>query len=104
MACDVAVSGLYRCAGGGGDVTTLSDRYSEEAYLAAIARRNITWCRWREADELLIEATLADRGRGLADLRPYVQWLNSTQNDYEHAARDLIKARVFWRAGFAQAA
>lgn len=76
------------------------ERYSpaaedEDRYLAAIARRNTTWARWQDARDLL---AIARDEIGFHDLRPYVANANQAQDDYEHAARDLVRARAWFGA------
>ena len=81
------------------DVTAYDPRHEDEArYMTAIARRNTAWARWQDALALLEEA----RARG--DLRPYVQNVNETQDEYEHAVHDLVRARVWYRNARAVAA
>lgn len=73
-------------------------QWDEDRYLTAIARRNTTWARWRQAEDVLADARAREDGRGLADLRVHVAFLNAAQSDHEHAERDLVRARVWWRA------
>ena len=54
----------------------------------AIARRNTAWARFQEA-----RARLA-----WSRSTPAIADYNAAQDEYEHAARDLIRARVGWRA------
>lgn len=77
-------------------IRTLADLYSDEAWDAAIARRNITWARLREAEDVLRGAEAVAGPQ--ADLRPHRAFYNAAQRDYEYAARDLIRARVWHRA------
>lgn len=81
------------------DVATYDPRpQDEDRYLTAIARRNTTWARWREAEDVLADAQARDAGRGLADLRPHVAFANAAQHDHEHAQRDLDRAREWLRS------
>jgi hypothetical protein len=54
----------------------------------AIARRNVAWARFQEARARL------EWSRSTPAIADY----NAAQDAYEHAARDLIRARVAWRA------
>jgi hypothetical protein len=63
-------------------------------YETAIARRNIAWAKWRNAIELLRHAEARDE-----DSVPYRRVSNAAQHDYEWAARDLVRARVWFAAG-----
>ncbi len=65
-----------------------------ERWLAAIARRNVAWARWRDALELL--AIHRDE-LGFTDVRDEIGQVNDTQYEYEHACRDLVRARVWLR-------
>jgi hypothetical protein len=76
---------------------TLAERFDPRpADLArlenAIARRNATWLSWRTA----VAALEAADERGVRDRRPYVQYANDAQRDYEHARTDLIFEQVRW--------
>lgn len=73
----------------------------EGQYLNAIARRNTTWARMRDAEVLL--AIARDEIR-FHDLQDYIRNFNDCQYDYEHAHRGLIRARVSFRAALAEAA
>lgn len=68
---------------------------AERRYLNAIARRNTTWAYWRDALQLLEVAESRYEG---AELTPYRRNANEAQHDHEHAVRDLVRARVHWRA------
>ena len=59
-----------------------------ERYVAAIARRNVAWTRWQEARDTL----------DWAPSTPAIAAYNEAQHEYEWAARDLVKARVIFRA------
>lgn len=71
------------------------DRFPDDRYLTAIARRNVTWARWKDAEALL---AIARDEIGFADLRPYVRNVNDAGRDYEQARTDLIRARVHRKA------
>lgn len=61
----------------------------EDRFLTAIAVRNRAWVRYRIAVEAWLRAG-SPTGEALA-------LVNDRQNEYEHAARDVIRARVFFR-------
>lgn len=65
-----------------------------DRYETAIARRNTTWAAWRGAVELL----RLREAQGF-DPIPYRRNANEAQHDYEYAARDLVRARVWYAAG-----
>lgn len=64
-------------------------------YERAISRRNMTWGHFQAAEQLLRHAETKYAG---AELAPFIRNYNEAQHDYEWAERDLVKARVFWRA------
>lgn len=66
-----------------------------DRYLSAIARRNTTWTRYQDAKALL---AMARDEIGFYNLQPYIINVNETQYEYEHAGRDLVRARVWFRA------
>lgn len=76
------------------DRRQLADLYSDEAWDAAIGRRNIAWARWQS-----VRAQWEFAG---CPTGPLLGALNEAQHNYEHAARDLIRARVWWKAGLAR--
>lgn len=76
-------------------------REDERRYLTAIARRNTAWARWQDA---LVLLAIARDEISFDDLRPYVRNVNETQHEYEHAERDLARARVHWQTASARAA
>lgn len=65
--------------------------HDQDRYLDAIARRNSAWAAWREALRRLEAIRVSDP-------RPFVRDVNDTQQEYEHAAKDLARARVRWLA------
>lgn len=76
------------------------ERYSPAARAdsrleAAIARRNTAWSNYQAAHQLLRAAESRYAG---AELAPYLQNYNVAQDEWEHAVRDLVKARVAWRS------
>jgi len=64
----------------------------ERSYLNAIARRNTTWAYFEAARELCEAAE-----RTGVDRAPYIGNYNDAQRDYEHAERNLVRARVWYR-------
>ncbi len=69
---------------------TAGDNHPDDRYLTAIARRNLLWCRWRDA-VVVWEAAGRPTGAVLGAV-------NDAQHAYEWAVRDLVRARVWWRA------
>jgi hypothetical protein len=57
---------------------------------SAIARRNIAWVAYREAQALLESA----ERRGYLDVGDWIRDLNDASRDYEWAARNLIRENV----------
>jgi len=78
-------------------MTTLAQRYDPAPADArrledAIARRNRAYLAWREAADLRTSPAL----RG-GDLIAVTQNANQALDDYERAADDLLRAKVWWR-------
>jgi hypothetical protein len=78
---------------------TLAERFDPRPgdnarYETAIARRNTAWVAYHEAQALLESA----ERRGYLDVGDWIRNLNETQHDYEHAERDLVRARVRWES------
>lgn len=73
----------------------MSDTYPDDRFETAIARRNVTWAHYQAA---CAELAIARDEIGFYDLRPYVRAVNSAQDAYEWAQRDLVRARALWRA------